>query len=1088
MASSSNGRTLKKADPSTIHNKFMVGYQGWFTCPGDGTPLDPHHHGWLHWFNYPIPDGGRPNTDLWPDVSEYSPSELFPAPGLKYANGDQAFLFSSRNPRTVERHFHWMALHGVDGAFLQRFLGQCDIEQGNQPIRDQRDEVGDNVRNAAEKEGRTYAIMYDVSGVAPDRIERVLQQDWIHLVRTKGILDSPNYLREKGKAVVTLWGFGMNDNGHDPNMVRSVTKFIRENTPGGAYIVGGSPAYWRTSESDADRNPEWVNVWLEEFDAISPWTIGRYHDLEGVDRFAEWNVKKDLELINKRNEEAAQGVPGRRKIDYIPVAFPGGSGFNLSEGKWSWNDAPRRGGRFLWREIWNLRRLGVRTIYGAMWDEYDEGTAFMPVVAKKAQLPVHDKFNFMALDEDGYDLHPDWYMRIAGFAAESLRGERFVQETFPSKELEDYWSTRPRYEEKSEKSEASGSGSGQSWEEWQKLEKEKEDMPPPPPYTLEADETSEGPSAPPENVLNAPPEITPVVAPLETRPVTAPLEQTPVVAPAEVGPVPVPLETRPVVASSGPAPIRMNTRPTSPTSSLGALNADPGRPPSGPSIPLSSRPSLSHHSPSSSLSVPGSSSPPPPLPLRSRPQPPDHQRQDSASVGALTEDLRRQNLSSTSSTTSSSSYYDGPLVQPPQGPQSTRPISPSRRPGTTSSSAYYDGPQVQPPQGPQSTRPLSPSRRPGTTSSSSYYDAPQVQPPQGPHRPVSPLSRPGTTASSSSSYYDGPLVQPPQGPQSSIRPVSPLSRPGTTPNDSGSSYQPSKSPLPGGDHSRPYPTPQGPPPPVHSSYPQGPSYPAPNGPPSPSPSAPWSHSAWPPPEWGVKPPSPEYSKPSFPGGPDYGGGGSSSSTYRPSYVSSSSSYGPPSPPSASTYGAPGGFHFPTADTYPYSAPQPQQQSYGPGGSSSTSGAYPPAPGFPGASGGYNVPYAVYQGHGASSTPPPPQGAGQQGYAAPYGPPPNWPGSASTTSSPPPHPPRPGQTPGPGPNNYNYSGNSYNSNIPPRPPQRPPSAYNRPPGSAYGPGGSSSSSGGNGVLGSLGGIAQTGLQTGEKLLNKFTGRR
>lgn len=160
MASSSNtGKTLKRANPSTIQDKFLVGYQGWFTCPGDGEPLDPHHHGWLHWFTYPIPDGGRPNTDLWPDVSEYSPSELFPAPGLKYSNGEQAFVFSSRNARTVERHFHWMALHGVDGAFLQRFLGQCDLEQGNEAIRNQRDEVGELVRRAAEKEGRVFAIM-----------------------------------------------------------------------------------------------------------------------------------------------------------------------------------------------------------------------------------------------------------------------------------------------------------------------------------------------------------------------------------------------------------------------------------------------------------------------------------------------------------------------------------------------------------------------------------------------------------------------------------------------------------------------------------------------------------------------------------------------------------------------------------------------------------------------------------------------------------------------------------------------------------------------------------------------------------------
>src|SRR4051794_11028896 len=90
-----------RANPSTIHDKFLVGYQGWFTCSGDGEPIAPGswglffneqitqsgisgHHGWLHWFNRPLPDGGHPNIDLWPDVSEYSPPELYPIPGLAY--------------------------------------------------------------------------------------------------------------------------------------------------------------------------------------------------------------------------------------------------------------------------------------------------------------------------------------------------------------------------------------------------------------------------------------------------------------------------------------------------------------------------------------------------------------------------------------------------------------------------------------------------------------------------------------------------------------------------------------------------------------------------------------------------------------------------------------------------------------------------------------------------------------------------------------------------------------------------------------------------------------------------------------------
>ncbi|KAI8983325.1 hypothetical protein BD414DRAFT_418734 [Trametes punicea] len=544
MASSSTGQILKRADPTTIHNKFLVGYQGWFTCAGDGEPVGPGHHGWLHWFNYPIPDGGRPNVDLWPDVSEYSPSELFPAPGVKYADGTQAFLFSSRHPKTVQRHFHWMAQHGVDGAFLQRFLGQTDLEQGNEGIRNQRDEVGDRVMEAAEKEGRVFAIMYDVSGVAPDRIQRLVEHDWIHLTRRKAILDSPAYLREQGRPVIALWGFGMSDAHHTPAMVRAVTRYIRDNTPGGAYIMAGVPAHWRTSVMDADPDPEFVKVWLEDFDAISPWTIGRYSDEEGADRFEQEKIKGDVELIRQHNERWDKNRGTMRKIDYIPVIFPGGSGYNLSEGKWGWNDCPRKGGHFMWRQLFNVQRHGVRTIYGAMWDEYDEGTAFMPVVSHKRQLPVLEKYSFMALDEDGFDLPPDWYMRICGFAAEALRGERTIHETFPSKELQDYWSTRPRYEEGPSASTSRRSTSAdksQPFEKWEELNSA--DEPPPPPYSLEAEETQ--PGIAPAN-SNSPPPV-----PLERRPTLQHGAQS------QAPPAP-PLSTRPA-----PPSVNSSSRPQS---------------------------------------------------------------------------------------------------------------------------------------------------------------------------------------------------------------------------------------------------------------------------------------------------------------------------------------------------------------------------------------------------------------------------------------------------------------------------------------------------------------------------------------------
>ncbi|KAJ2912412.1 hypothetical protein MD484_g8005, partial [Candolleomyces efflorescens] len=560
-------RVLRRANPNTIQDKFLVGYQGWFTCPGDGEPVGPGHHGWLHWFDKPIPDGGRPNLDLWPDVSSYSPSELYEAPGLKMKAGEPAMLFSSRNAQTVQRHFHWMAEHGVDGAFLQRFAGQCDVEGGHHGIRRIRDEVGDRVREAAEKEDRVFAIMYDVTGVPADRIQRILEQDWQHLLHHKRILDSPNYLKEKGTPVVALWGFGFENAGHTPALVRSITQFFRNATPGGVYLMGGTPTHWRTGEGDADRNPEFIDVWLNEFDAISPWTIGRFKTEDEADSFAEEKMKADSDLIQRRNSE------GRwKRLDYIPVVFPGGSGYHLSEGKWAFNDIPRKGGRFLWRQIFNARRAGARIIYGAMWDEYDEGTAFLPAVSNKRLLPVSDKFNFLALDADGNsDLPSDWYMRICGFAAEGLRSERRIFDSFPSKELQDYWGTRPKYEIVPVRSTGlgghnvagpssagpSGAGSssgaggdgGQSYEDWLASQQTNQsEEAPPPPYSLEAEEAAPATQATPATVppsVSAAPASTGAVAPALAASVSVASQSQGSGGPTVASPPPVNQQTHP---------------------------------------------------------------------------------------------------------------------------------------------------------------------------------------------------------------------------------------------------------------------------------------------------------------------------------------------------------------------------------------------------------------------------------------------------------------------------------------------------------------------------------------------------------------
>jgi hypothetical protein len=256
-------------------------------------------------------------------------------------------------------------------------------------------------------------------------------------------------------------------------------------------------------------------------------------------------------------------------------------------------------------------------------------------------------------------------MRIAGFIAEGLRDERIIHETFPSKELDDYWSTRPRYEEKDGNS-ASGSGSGQaksqSWEEWQQASGEKSgaDEPPPPPYTLEAEE---------------------VEAPAVQTPTRPSEEVQSRLAPSSSMGTPPPVAPRPDVGTGAVAAVGV-------AGAAGALNADASLPTNRPLVPLSSRPSLSRppmdHAGSSTPTTAG----PPPIPASSRPPVPSSSRPSTASVSdvsSLADDFRRQSISSPlldRPPQHSAHYSDrptSPLTSRPQAPslsQSTCPNPP----------------------------------------------------------------------------------------------------------------------------------------------------------------------------------------------------------------------------------------------------------------------------------------------------------------------------------------------------------------------------------------------------------------------------
>ena len=198
-----DGPSAKGVDRSTLTGKVMCGYQGWFTAPGDGSG-----RGWRH---YPAGGQFKPGScgiDLWPDVSELDDDEKYPTP-FRHSDGKVAQVFSSHNGKTVLRHFRWMQEYGIDGVFVQRFgvetLHPADLRHCNVVL--------DHCREGANRSGRCYAVMYDLSLLPEGGVRHVIE-DWKLLVdRMKLGRDDKDraYLRHGGKPVVAVWGIGFND-------------------------------------------------------------------------------------------------------------------------------------------------------------------------------------------------------------------------------------------------------------------------------------------------------------------------------------------------------------------------------------------------------------------------------------------------------------------------------------------------------------------------------------------------------------------------------------------------------------------------------------------------------------------------------------------------------------------------------------------------------------------------------------------------------------------------------------------------------------------------------------------------------------
>lgn len=394
-----------RIDDLSVLGKVIAGYQGWFNAPGDSSPIDR----WVHWSpgHKGSPRAGNQTFELWPDVREYADEDLFQTGYAPLGNGEPARLFSSFPESVTDLHFQWMQEYGVDGVALQRFL----IELYDPRHMENRNQIALNVKKAAEKYGRLFYIMYDISGISSNNeLVKDIQYDWTtSIIERLDLISSRQYARQDGKPVVCIWGFGFTDRAGTQEQAKELVKWFKEQ---GYYVIGGVPTNWRTSSGDS--KPGWEDVY-KEFDMLSPWTVGRYSSDEEVDKFYSRYLAPDFEYCLKHG------------IDYQPVVFPGFAWSNWNGGKP--NAIPRRAGDLFWRQAQNVRKAGIPAMYIAMFDEYDEGTAIAKAAEDSSMIPT-DQY-FLTFDADGVSLSSDFYLRLAGAAAKMIKEEVPLTEKVP---------------------------------------------------------------------------------------------------------------------------------------------------------------------------------------------------------------------------------------------------------------------------------------------------------------------------------------------------------------------------------------------------------------------------------------------------------------------------------------------------------------------------------------------------------------------------------------------------------------------------------------------------------------------------------
>jgi hypothetical protein len=382
------GPASAASGPGDVVGKITVGYQGWFACAGDGAPINGWWHWSQNWSQAPSPSNNA--IKGWPDMREYT--KVYRTSYANFGNGQPATLFSSYDQQSVDTHFKWMQQYGCDTAALQRF-------NPNSSEGATRDGMATRVRSAAESAGRKFYIMYDVTSWT--NMQSEIKTDWTN--KMSAHTASSAYARQNGKPVVCVWGFGFNDSGR-PFGAAACLDVVNWFKAQGCYVIGGVPTHWRTSTDDSRAG--FADVY-RAFNMISPWMVGRIGKAADSDSYYT-NVN-----------QADQAECNARGIDYQPCVLPG----DLTVGQ-------RAHGDFMWRQFYNMVRVGAQGIYISMFDEYGEGNHIAKNAENASMVPAG--ITMPSLDEDGTACSSDYYLRLTADGGRMLKKQLALTATRPT--------------------------------------------------------------------------------------------------------------------------------------------------------------------------------------------------------------------------------------------------------------------------------------------------------------------------------------------------------------------------------------------------------------------------------------------------------------------------------------------------------------------------------------------------------------------------------------------------------------------------------------------------------------------------------